>query len=39
MNISEVGRAFGIHGRVEKIVQGFGGRPERKRSLGRRRCK
>jgi hypothetical protein len=39
MDISEVGRAFGMHGRVEKIVQGFGGRPEGKRPLGRRRCK
>jgi hypothetical protein len=30
-----VGGACGTHGREEKIVQGFGGKPEGKRPLGR----
>jgi hypothetical protein len=34
-----VGRTFGTHGRVEKRVQGFVGKPEGKRPLVRPRCR
>jgi hypothetical protein len=34
-----VDRACGTHGRGDKSVQGFGGKPEGKRPLGRPRCR
>jgi hypothetical protein len=34
-----VGGTCGTHGRGGKNVQGFGGEPEGKRPLGRRRCR
>jgi hypothetical protein len=34
---NEMGKACGMYGRQERCIQGFGGRPERKRSLGRPR--
>jgi hypothetical protein len=37
MKENEVGGACGTHGRGEKSVQGFGGKAESKRPLGRPR--
>jgi hypothetical protein len=31
--VNEVGGAFGVHGKGEKSVQGFGGKPEGKDHL------
>jgi hypothetical protein len=33
-----MGRACGTHERGEKIVQGFGGKSQRKEPLGRQKC-
>jgi hypothetical protein len=37
MKENEVGRACGTHGRGEKLVQGFGGKAQKKRPLGKPR--